>query len=113
MSLAEKVAGDNRRVFQNLEQFASKHTWNGAPFVCVTDEIDANKRKNNNVVDISWDNSTSEVTIYVAEGDFPGRAQPQEHGFFDRKPMRMVQVHKDMGMLTIVLATYESKAVRV
>ena len=87
----------------NTQHFASTHTWNGIPFICVTDEESALKRKNNNVVDLSWDNNTREIMIYVPEEDFPGRAVPNEHGWFDNMDMRILQVNSDMGMLTIVL----------
>lgn len=111
MALIDKVAADNRRVFQNKEQFASWHTWNGVPFLCTTDEETALKRKNNNVVDISWDNNTTETVIYVPKEDFPGRVIPNEHGIFDKKPMKILQKNEDMGMLTITLVSYDPKAV--
>lgn len=112
MALADKIAGDNRLVFCNDKQFASYHTWNGKRFLCVTDEEAALKRKNNNVIDISWDNNTTEVVLYVRKEDFPGRVIPNEHGIFDRKPMKILQKNEDMGMLTIVLVSYDPKAVK-
>lgn len=111
MSLKDKIAADNNLVFMNMEHFASRHTWNGIPFICVTDEEAVIKRKNNNVVDLSWDNNTSDMMVYVPKADFPGRALPNEHGIFDKKPMKILQVNEDMGMLTIALTGYESKAV--
>ena len=77
----------------------------------MVDEDEALKRKNNNVVDISWDNSTRDKTIYVPADELPGRAQPNEHIFFDNVPMKVMQVQNDMGMLTIVLATNDPKQV--
>ena len=111
MALTDKAAADNRRVYQNTEHFASWHTWNGVRFLCITDEETAMKRKNNNVVDVSWDNNTTETVIYVLKEDFPGRIQPNEHGFFDRRPMKILQVNEDMGMVTIALVSYDAKAV--
>lgn len=111
MALRDKILTDNRRVYQNEDQFASRHTWNGIPFVCVTDEETALKRKNNNVVDVSWDNNTTETVVYVAKDDFPGRAMPNEHGLFDRRTVKILQVNEDMGMLTIMLVANEPKAV--
>lgn len=111
MALIDKVQTDNLLVFQNHDHFASWHTWNGRRFSCVTDEETALKRKNNNVVDISWDNNTTETVIYVRKEDFPGRAQPNEHGFFDKKPMKILQVNEDMGVITIALVSYDPKAV--
>lgn len=112
MALRDKVLEDNRRVYENGDQFASAHTWNGVPFRCVTDEETALKRKNWNVVDISWDNNTRETILYLPKEDFPGRANVNEHGFLDGKSMKILQINEDMGMLTIVLISYEAKAVR-
>lgn len=111
MSLKDRIDADRRRVFINNEHFADEHTWNGRPFTCVVDEDAALKRKNNNVVDLSWDNNTREKIIYVPVEDLPGRAIPNEHIFFDNAPMKVLQVQDDMGMLAIVLVAYEPKAV--
>lgn len=112
MPLIDKIMEDNKRVFLRHDQFASWHTWNGVKFPCVTDEETALKRKNNNVVDISWDNNTTETVIYVRKEDFPGRVIPNEHGIFDKKPMKILQKNEDMGMLTITLVSYDPKAVK-
>lgn len=111
MALIDKISADNSRVFVNQNQFASTHRWNGTDFVCVTDEELALKRKNNNVTDISWDNNSSETVLYVEKAVFPGRACPNEHGFFDNKPMKILQVNEDMGMLTILLVSNDPKVV--
>lgn len=105
MSLVDKIYRDNGNLFvkPGHHHFESEHTWNGKPFCCVTDEEAALKRKNNNVVDISWDNNTTEVLVYVEKKRFPGHAEPNEHGFFDNKPVKILQVNEDMGMLCIVL----------
>lgn len=111
MALTDKIADDRKRVFLNLQHFASEHTWNGVRFLCVTDEEIALKRKNNNVVDISWDNNTLDTVIYVREEDFPGRPIPNERGYFDGMYMKIMQRNGDMGILTLVLATTAAKAV--
>lgn len=111
MSLNQRIADDMSRVFLNPDHFAEYHTWKGIRFLCVTDEEAALKRKNNNVVDLSWDNNTTETVLHVKVGDFPGRALPNEHGFFDNKPMKILQVQEDMGMYTILLVSLDPKAV--
>lgn len=111
MSLKDRIAQDNSRLFMQMGHFAEVHYWNGRPFRCVPDEETALKRKNNNVVDLSWDNNTTEVLIYVPESDFPGKAIPNEHGIFDKKPMKILQVQNDMGMLAILLVANEAKVV--
>lgn len=109
MGFKDRVADDINRVFLNLEQFADMHAWNGYPLRCVTDEETALKRKNNNVVDVSWDNNTTETVVYAKMEGFPGRPVPNEHVTFDRKPMRILQVQQDMGVYTILLVSNVTK----
>ncbi len=109
MSLRDRIDTDRARVFINPNHFGTEHTWNGIRFSCVVDEDTALKRKNNNVNDISWDNNTIETMIYVREEDFPGRPVPNEFGYFDGAMMRMLQVQKDEGVYTIVLARKSPK----
>lgn len=111
MSFKDRVAADRNRIFLRQDRFAENHTWNGITFNCVTDEETALKRKNNNVNDISWDNNTRETVVYVRDEDWPGRKVPNEHGFFDNRHMKIMQIQEDMGMLTIVLSTVSPKAV--
>lgn len=111
MSLKERIEADRSRVFLQTDHFAEEHTWNGIPFLCVTDEEVALKRKNNNVNDISWDNNTMETLVYVREEDWPGRQVPNEHGYFDNRHMRILQIQNDMGMLTILLNTISPRQV--
>ena len=112
MSLKDRIERDRSRVFLRQDHFASIHSWNGVSFTCVTDEEAALKRKNNNVNDISWDNNTIDTLVYVREEDWPGRYPvPNDHGFFDKVHMKIMQVNNDMGMLCVVLSTYSPKAV--
>lgn len=112
MALKDRIVDDLTRVYMNMNHFAETHTWNGKPFICVTDDEVALKRKNNNVVDLSWDNNTTETVVYVPRKGFPGRAVPNEQVLFDKKPMTILQVQEDMGMMTILLISREPKAVR-
>lgn len=111
MSLKDRIADDRSRIFLQLNHFAEYHTWNGVRFLCVTDDETALKRKNNNVNDISWDNNTYETLVYVRKEDWPGRTIPNEHGFFDHRHMKILQIQEDMGMLAILLSTVMPKAV--
>ena len=105
MSLKGRIDTDINRVFLRQDHFAETHYWNGAEFLCVTDEQEALKRKNNNVNDISWDANTRKIVIYVRQDDFPGGMDPEPntHIMFDRKPMRILDVHTNIGMLDILL----------
>lgn len=112
MALKDRIHADVTRVFMNHGHYAEWHTWNGRKFQCVLDDEAALKRKNNNVVDLSWDNNTTEILVYTPKDLFPGRAMPNEHVIVDSKPMKVLQVQEDMGMYAILLVSYEPKAVR-
>lgn len=105
MALKDRIQADISRTFLRMDHFAETHYWNGEPFICVPDEEEALKRKNNNVNDISWDANTRKIVIYVKQEDFPGGTEPEPntHIMFDRKPMRILDVHINMGMLDILL----------
>lgn len=113
MALKDRIALDNHRVFMNHEHFAEWHTWNGKRFQTVPDDEVALKRKNNNVVDISWDNNVVEEVVYVCQEDWPSdhAPMPNEHGYFDNKPMKILQAQNDCGMLTILLVSPTPKGV--
>ena len=111
MSLKDRINADLTRVFMNHNHFAEWHTWNGIRFQCVTDEEVALKRKNNNVVDLAWDNNTSETLVYAPVEGFPGRVLPNEHIIFDNRPMKILQAQEDMGLYTILLMSNDSKPV--
>ena len=112
MALKDRIHDDLTRVYMNQNHFAEEHTWNGRKLICVTDDEVALKRKNNNVVDLSWDNNTTETLVYVPREGFPGRAKPNEQVLFDNRPMTILQVQDDMGMLAILLVSRDPKAVR-
>lgn len=111
MALKDKIDYDRRRVFIQMNHFATTHTWNGIPFDCVVDDDEALKRKNNNVNDISWDNNHVETFIYVREEDWPGRRVPNEHGYYDNRSFKIEQIHNEMGMLGILLVSINPKPV--
>lgn len=113
MSLKERIALDNHRVFMNHDHFAEEHTWNGRKFTTVPDADVALKRKNNNVVDISCDNDSVEQVVYVCREDWPSDhyPMPNEHGYFDNKPMKILQVQNDCDILTILLVSPMTKGV--
>lgn len=111
MALKDRINDDINRVFINFDHFAETHTWNGQPIACVIDNETALKRKNNNVVDISWDNNSTEILFYTPSAVFPARIQPNEHVYFDGKEMRVTQFAEDGGIYTILLVSYNTKAV--
>jgi len=109
MSLNDRILDDINRVFINQDHFAERHNWNGTEFTCVTDEEAALKRKNNNVVDVSWDNHTTETLVYVAASEWPGPTEPNVHGTFDHKDVRILQIQSDAGMLAILLVANDPR----
>ena len=114
MSFRDRIARDNEVVFMNMDHFAEWHTWNGDRFVAIPDAEVALKRKNNNVVDIAWDNNTVETVLYVTKENWPGKhdPSPNEHGYLDNKPMKILQVQDDIGMWTILFVSPTPKGMR-
>jgi len=111
MSLKDRIAADIGRVFMNREHFAETHFWNGKQIVCVPDEEDALKRKNNNVNDISWDNNTREILLHTPLEELPGGREPEPNTqvFLDGRTMWVVNVGHNMGMLDILLSARDPR----
>ena len=105
MSLKDRIARDNHRVFMNMDHFAETHYWNGIPIECVLDEEEALKRKNNNVNDISWDNNNRQILVHTPLDTFPGGKEPEPNTqiMFDKRAMMVLYVDHNMGMLDIQL----------
>lgn len=111
MALKDRIQRDNHKAFMNMDHFAEEHTWNGVPFVCVPDDTEALKRKNNNVNDISWDNDTVDKVLFVPEDSLPARAQPNEFVILDNIQMRVLRVIDAINMKEIHLTLPYSKGV--
>ena len=88
-----------------MDHFAETHYWNGIPITCIPDEEESLKRKNNNVNDISWDNNSRQLLIHTPLETFPGRREPEPNTqvMFDSKPMTVLEVVHNMGVLGIYL----------
>ena len=111
MALKDRIPLDNHRIFMNEDHFADVHTWNGVPFVCVKDDDEALKRKNNNVVDVSWDGNTIDRVLFVPEDSLPARAVPNTTVMLDKKQMRVTDVIDAVGMKEIHLTLHDPKVV--
>ena len=111
MALKDRIPLDNHRIFMNMDHFAEQHTWNGTAFTCVPDDTEAQKRKNNNVNDISWDANMVEKVIFVPEDSLPARAQPNEQVMFDGVPMRVLDVIDAIEIKQILLTSRWAKGV--
>ena len=113
MSFRDRALHDINRTYMRQDHFAETHYWNGQPIVCIPDEEMALKRKNNNVNDISWDANTRELLIHTPLEGFPGGREPEPntHVMFDRKPMRVVNVVHNLGVLGILLGAYDPREV--
>lgn len=113
MSLRERAARDVGRCFMRFGHFGETHYWNGTPIICVPDEEEALKRKNNNVNDISWQENTRQILIHTPLDGFPGGREPEPntHVVFDRRPMRVLDVVHNQGVLGILLSAYDPREV--
>ena len=111
MSLKDRIALDNHRIFIRMDQFGEEHFWNGKHIDCVTDEVGALKRKNNNVNDISWDNNIREIVVFTPLDTFPGGREPEPNTqvMFDRRTMWVLSCDNHIGMLTIRLTARDPR----
>lgn len=111
MALKGRIPRDNHKIFMNTDHFAEEHTWNGVPFVCVPDDTEALKRKNNNVNDVSWQENMVDKVLFVPADSLPGRAQPNEFVLFDNVEMRVLDVIDAIDMKEIHLTVTFAKGV--
>lgn len=113
MSLRDRIAGDIDRCFMRTDHFGEPHYWNGVEIICVPDEEQALKRKNNNVNDISWDNNTRSILIYTKIEDFPGGEEPEPntHVIFDNRPMKILSVDTNLGVIGIMLTAMDAREI--
>lgn len=111
MALKDRIANDISRCFMREDHFAETHYWNGFPIICVPDEEEALKRKNNNVNDISWDNNIRDVLLHTPLDTFPGGVapEPNTHVILDKKQMTILSVDINMGMLGIYLTARDPR----
>jgi len=111
MALKDRIADDITRIFMQLDHFAEIHYWNGFQITCVPDDEESLKRKNNNVNDISWDGNTRNILIHTPLATFPGGEEPEPntHIMFDRKPMKVLDVQHNMGLLDITLTVHDPR----
>lgn len=111
MALKDRIATDVHRIFMQMDHFAETHYWNGEEIICVPDEEEALKRKNNNVNDISWDNNTRNILIHTPLDGFPGGEEPEPntHILFDTRAMKVLNVDHNKGMLDIMLVALDPK----
>lgn len=114
MTLKDRIAADIGRAFMNQEHFGEEHFWNGHRIVCVPDDEEALKRKNNNVNDISWDNNIREILLHTPLATFPGGVEPEPNTqvFLDKKAMWVKEVAHNMGMLDILLSARDPRELR-
>ena len=113
MSLKDRIADDISRVFMNPEHFGEYHYWNGQEIICVPDEEQALKRKNNNVNDISWDNNMRDILIHTPLATFPGGVEPEPNTqvMFDRRTLWVRAIDHNMGMLGITLSARDPREI--
>lgn len=105
MSLKDRMTQDIWRVYMNQKQFAELHQWGDQTITCVIDNETAWKRKNNNVVDISYDPNTNDLMLFVPKSEFAEDRipEPQHEILFDRNLYNILSVDDNAGMLGIML----------
>lgn len=111
MALRDRISEDITRIFMQMDHFAETHYWNGYAITCVPDDEESLKRKNNNVNDISWDNNVREILLHTPLATFPGGEEPEPntHVMFDKRPMKVLDVKHNMGILDILLMAIDPR----
>lgn len=111
MALTDLIADHNHRVFMNMAHFGEIHYWNGCEIECVPDDMEALKRKNNNVNDVSWQENTRTRLIHTPVDTFPEGMTPEPNTqvVFDRKAFKILDVHENKGMYEILLSAYDPR----
>lgn len=111
--LRDRIARDINNCFMRMDHFAETHYWNGVEIICVPDEEEALKRKNNNVNDISWDPNTRTLLIHTPLEDFPGGREPEPNTqvMYDDRSMKVLDVQRNMGLLDITLTVPDPREV--
>ena len=113
MSLRDRISADINRCFMRQDHFGEIHFWNGIEIVCVPDDEEYLKRKNNNVNDISWDNNSRSFLIQTPLADFPGGKEPEPNTsiMFDKRRMYVVSVEHNIGVLDITLSARDPREI--
>lgn len=109
MAFKDRLQHDLDAVIFNVDSTGEYHTWNRHTIRCHVDEETALRRKNENVIDVGWDNTTTEKVIYASVEGFPSRPVPGMNVFFDDRPYRVLQAQDDMGMYTILIVATAPK----
>ncbi len=111
MALKDRIAEDIDRIFMQQDHFAETHYWNGYAIICVPDDEESLKRKNNNVNDISWDQNTRVILIHTPLATFPGGREPEPntHVMFDNRPMKVLDIQHNMDLLDILLTAHDPR----
>ena len=113
MSFRDRAANDISRTFMRTDQFGEEHYWNGQRIICVPDDEEGLKGKNNNVVDLSWDNNAREILIHTPLNGFPGGREPEPntHVIFDDRSMKVLSVAHNLGVLGIKLVAVDPREI--
>lgn len=109
MSFRESIKQDIGAVFMCTDEFAEEHIWNGTRIVCVIDVDTELKRKNNNVLDISWDNNREEINVFVPVMQLAQKPRVNGEILLDGNSYRVMNVDEDMGLYMIALTAQTAR----
>ena len=109
MSFKEAAAQDIDAVFMNVDEFADVHEWEGKSIICLIDVDTELKRKNNNVLDISWDNNRDEIHVFVSKTQLEHKPIINNDILLDGDSYRVMSVEEDMGMYVISLTAQTAR----
>lgn len=109
MSLRENIFSDISTVFMRDDEFAEDHIFNGKLIRCMVDQDSNLKRKNNNVLDISWDTNRTELHLYIPDSQLDTRPEINTEVLLDGESWRILSCDAEMGMYVVTLTQYATR----
>lgn len=109
MTLRENIQNDISEVFMRDDEFAEDHVYNGKVIRCIIDQDADLKRKNNNVLDINWDNNHAQIHLFVGDDQLDARPEINTEVLLDGQSWRVMICDYEMGMYVITLVQHSTR----
>ncbi len=100
MTFKEMLQDDIQNVFLNLDEFGSKHFFEGKEITCIFDDEALRARQSGAELGVS----ESDVLIFAATDDLPCRKGAGEHILIDGREHIINTWDENMGMTQITLS---------
>lgn len=109
MPLKDRIKEDNARVFINLDEFATEHSWDGKKIRCVIDGNENTRQNRINVLENSWETNRDEIYLHVPAEELGYLPTARSNVYFDRQDMQVIKVEDNMGIYSILLRAHMAR----